>query len=292
MEIPDYNFFIDREKGKPCLVAGSAPTLKNFPFRRFKGIYFLMNSGPLLLKGLAQPSYWLCANPMYPVPTIHYKDINQFKDCVYIFSDTAVYGRKEDPRGRLLAKVLYKRGILKYDRDKINEKIKIPWFAFDIKHLGHQRCSPPEPCCRFLELYPHRPTIFEVVRDHFHEETCFPCPNTAVVFSLAFAILTGCSPIYLQGIELPQNLKHYSQFNPMHRHTFYNFYLMLRGHIGELFSGKPLSSGLDVNYDETIQAFRYLVRICHKMGIEIYNLSQTSALTQIQELPYFDHRKI
>lgn len=275
MEIPNYNFFINREKNKPCLVAGCAPSIKNFPFKKFKGIYIFMNFGPILCHKLAKPNYWVSANSYFPVPTKHYRKINVFKDCIYMFSDTATYFEKH-----------------KYDYNLLKKKLEVPWFAFDCMHFNHQKCNPPRPCCDFLNLYPERITIHEFIQRHFGLPERCPVGNTGALFSLAFAILMGCSPIYLQGIELPLYRKHHYLYNMSHPAVLKCVYYLLRSYVREWVNGKPEYSCFYEVREQTLQAFEYMANLCHKLEREIYNLSPTSVLNEVKALPYLDYRKV
>ncbi len=279
MEIPNFDYFIDREKNRPCLVAGNAPSLKNFPFRKFKGIYFLMNLGPQILKGLATPNYWVSANHYFPIPHLHLKAINDFKDCIFIFADTAIYCF---PKHR-------------YDYEFLKKNLKVRWFAFDDRHFGHNKCDPPRECCKFINFCPQRITFYEFIQQHFNLPERCPRGNTGVLLSLAFAILMGCSPIYLQGIELPIYYKDYRHFNMLcpNKASMRGVYWVLRAYFREWIQGKPQYSPFFTDgFEQTLVAFEYMVNLCHKFGIEIYNLSPTSALNRIKILPYLDYRKV
>ncbi|MDD5109291.1 MAG: hypothetical protein PHC29_07325 [Candidatus Omnitrophica bacterium] len=276
MEIKSIDYFINREKNKPCLLAGTAPSIKNFPFNRFKGLYFMVNSGPLLLNKLATPNYWISANFKNPVPSLHFKKINKFKDCVYIFSDTASYARENN-----------------YDYGFIKEKLKVSWFAFDDRHTNHKKCSPLDGCCHFVDLYPQRETVFEMFKKLYNlPELCPSPPSTSAIYLLMFAILTGCSPIYLQGIELPLYQKDYVQYRMCHFENLRNIKYVLRSYLRGWMNGRPEYSGFYDGYDRTFAAFEYFINLGHRLGIKIYNLSPTSALNKIKILPYLDYRKV
>lgn len=275
MEIPNFEFFIDREKNKPCLVAGNAPTLKNFPFRKFKGKYLLINRAPLLLGKLAIPDYWFSANYWFPVPNLHLNKINAVEDCVFVFSDTAVYAAEH-----------------MYDYDFLKKSLKVSWFAFDDRHFGHKKCSPPKACCELVDLYPKRITIYEFIQQHFGLPERCPTGNTGALFSLAFAIMMGFSPIYLQGIELPMYYDDYLPYNVFHPQNARLMYHVFRAYIKKWIYGVRDYSPFYEYLDQTLVAFEYMVNLCHKRGIEIYNLSLSSSLNRIKSLPYLDYRKV
>lgn len=275
MEIKGFDYFLNREKDKPCLVAGNAPTIRNFPFGRFKGKYFMVNSGPMLLNGLAHPDYWISANWQNPVPHLHYRKINYFRKCTFIFSDTAAYCQRH-----------------KYSRALIERRLKVDWFAFDERHINKEKCSPVMPCCELIGIYPERITIFEYIKQHFAMDRLCSKPTTSVVYALMFALLMGCSPIYLQGVELPRYTKNYFQYRMLHAESLRNIKYILRSYLREWLSGSPERTGFYDNRETTLGPFEYIIEICSRLGVEIYNLSPTSALNQIKILPYLDYRKV
>ncbi|MEW5895580.1 MAG: class I SAM-dependent methyltransferase [Candidatus Omnitrophota bacterium] len=283
LEISGFDFFIDREKGKPCLVAGNAPSIQSFPFNDFKGVSILMNSGPVLLKGKIAPDYWMSANYYYPIPDKDFHEINRYMNTVFIFSDTAVYLKRNS-----------------YNHSSIDQKLNIPWFAFDVFHSNGEPCQPRRGCCEVLKQYPDRLSIFEFLKKHYQTRSTMPTPNTAVVFSLAFAVLMGCSPIYVNGVELPQQMKDYRQggflglcgsANP-YANGIYNWYLILGAWIKKWFLKKEAPSAFVENIDDTLEAFRYLYDVACFRGQKIYNLSETSLLEKEKVLPYLDPDKV
>lgn len=275
MEILDFEFFIDREKNKPCLIAGNAPTVANFPFDKFKGIYILCNEGPRLLRKLVSPNYWVSANYDFPVPQKHLKIINSIKDYIFIFADTAIYWQKYI-----------------YDYNFLKENLKIPWFGFDDRHFGHKKCEPLQNCCGLVDLYPNRVTLQEFMEHHFGLENARQETGTIIVYSLMFAILMGCSPIYLQGVELPLRTKDYGQhYNATFRLMAQDFCLILKAHLDEWLHGEA-HSHIFYSLKPTLSHFENMANLCHKLGIEIYNLSPTSTLNKVKSLPYLDYRKV
>jgi hypothetical protein len=276
MEIPNFEFFINREKNKPCLVVGNAPTIINFPYREFKGIYILVSSAAQALRKIVSPDYWISANHSFPVPQRHLRIINSFKDYVFIFSDTAAY---------------FTRNV--YDYDFLKKNIKVPWFTFDDRHFNHKKCNPLRNCCKLADLYPDRITLQEFIESHFGVKDIYQGSTTAVIFCIMFAILMGCSPIYLQGVELPLYLKDYNYYKPFQNLSKTRQSLrVMRTCIKDKLLGTITYSPFYDSIGRTLGSFERLVNLCHKVGIEIYNLSSTSTLNQIKCLPYLDYRKI
>lgn len=275
MEIKSFDSFIDREKGVPCLIAGNAPTIKNFPYTKFKGLYFMVNYGPQLLSRLAKPDYWLSQNYYFPTPQLHWRTINRFKDCVFIFADTAVCPPRQT-----------------YDRDLVAARLTVPWFAYDHCHFAHKKCVPENNCCGLVDLHPERRTLQELINHHFHANYTWPVSGTGVTSALAFAVAMGCSPIYLQGVELPIRMKHYLHYHMLfHRYNTILLRAVIKGYIKELLH-RDAYTHFYYCMNETLSNFESLVDLCHRRGIEIYNLSPTSNLNKIKSLPYRDHTEV
>lgn len=275
MEIRDFNFFIDREKNKPCLVAGNAPSVINFLFDKFKGVCILAGAGPQLLKNVVSPDYWVVSNHEFPVPQKHIRVINAIKDYVFIFSDTAAYHTKNV-----------------YDYDFLKNNIKVPWFAFDDRHFDRKKCEPLRDCCKLVDLYPNRITLQEFMERRFGLENARQRKvGTAVVYALMFAILMGSSPIYLQGIELPFYRKDYIYYNASLRQTMENLYIKSKAYLKKWLYGEAYSH-FYYDLEPTLRHFESLTNICHRLGREIYNLSSTSNLNRIDALPYLNYRKV
>lgn len=275
MEITYFDFFVNREKGKPCLVAGNAPTIRNFPFEDFKGVYILCGSAPQTLEKAIPFYYWVNANSVFPIPKKHKNEINAIGDSIFIFADSVAYSGENI-----------------YDHNFLEKNLNVRWFAYDQRHFNHKKCQPLLDCCKLVDLYPRRITLQEFIQQHFGMDSHYSSGSTVAIHSLAFAILMGCSPIYLQGIELPLYAKDYYHSNKLSIYNLREFYNSRMAHLREWINGKPVLSPFSTDIPQILADFEYLVNLCHKIGIEIYNLSPTSTVNQIKDLPYLDHRQI
>ena len=272
-EITDYGFFINREQGRPCLVAGNAPTIRDFPFADFKGVTILTGTGPRMLADRTRPDYWVNANYYYPVPQRHLKEINAWPSCIFFFADSVCYAHHN-----------------RYDHGFLTRHLNVPWFAFDERHFNAQKCSPPQSCCRLVELYPGRITFQEFIEGHFGTENISRRVGTAVLHSLALAILLGCNPIYIQGVELPLHAREYK-----YARGDANFLMTARAMkagVQRLLTGRDKPSDFAVEIDTTLANFERLVALAHRLGIEVYNLSRTSTLNRVESLQYREMSKI
>lgn len=295
-KIESFECFYNREKDKPCLVAGTAPTIKNFPFKTFNGIYITVGDGPIRFKKLFNPHYWVNSNNEYPVPEKHLKDINSFKKTVFIFADSVTYS------------------YTKINPEFLDKNLKVKWFAYDQRHFNHSKCQIGNfACCELLKIYPDRITIQEYIQKKFNTEFHLTQGGTVSTYALAFAIIMGCNPIYIHGIEIPPNKKdymYYSNFNFKCIKTleyFKNFVLKVMDSSNwlrffkrkyyELFiitgrkqkktnNEESQKSLFCDNIPMIIEDFEYLVNLAKKLKRDIYILSKTSTLNEIDSLEY------
>lgn len=297
MQIESFDWFIDREKGKPCLVAGNAPTIMNFPYSEFNGVYIAMGDGPLRLNKYFKANYWVNANDEFPVPEEHLGIINKFDDTTFIFSDSVAYSIKR-----------------RINPDFLRKSLKVNWFSYDQRHFNAMPCKDKNlKCCKLLSIYPGRLTIQEFIQKRYETENHYSTASTVAIHALAFAIIMGCNPIYLQGIELPvmkrdyvyakgtiidfiSGTKHYLNkwykiFNPFAVfRSIRRFTIKLLIKIG-LIEDKEKSYFYN-DLDQILSDFEYLVDLAKTNGMSVINLSNTSSLNNITGLKYMNPSEI
>ena len=295
-KIESFGWFYNREKDKPCLIAGTAPTINNFPFKTFNGIYITVNDGPIRFKKLFNPNYWVNANYEYPVPEKHLKDINSFKKTVFIFADSVTYS------------------YTKINPEFLDKNLKVRWFAYDQRHFNHSKCQIGNfACCEILKIYPDRITIQEYIQKKFNTEYHYSTASTVSIHALAFAIIMGCNPIYIHGVELPyykEDYKHYTTFNykcinapnyfkkfvlkvinisswlRFFKRKYYELFIIKDKKQKKIYNEKIQKSSFYDDIPEIIKDFEYLVNLAKKLKRDIYILSKTSTLNEIDSLEY------
>lgn len=308
MQIKSFDWFYNREKGKPCLVAGTAPTIENFPYKKFRGVYVTCGDGAIRLQNLFKADYWVSANSIFPVPEEHLEIINHYKDTVFIFADSVTYS------GRPI------------NLNFLHKNLKMKWFNFDQRHFNHSPCPDKiRKCCELLDIYPERDTIQEYIQKKFNRKSHYVGTGTVAVHALAFAILMGCSPIYLQGIELPLEAKDYIHWVNKEADLLMiklkidpsglDLMVLMRevlktlkdptswGRVSRKIAKKTFfpnlklkttdnKSGFFDDFKKTLVDFSYLVDLAHDNNIEVYNLSKTSSLNRIKNLPFKDPKHL
>lgn len=276
MEISGFDYFVDLEKGRPCLVAGNGPSLKDFPFERFDGVYIVVGSGPTILKDKIQSYYWMNANHLYPTPEDHLKEINQNKDSVFLFADSVRYAFGE-----------------KYNHDFLKKNIRVPWMAFDERHFKGKKCDPQRSCCRMVDAHPGRMTFQEFFEQHFDVQDVNRAIGTSVLHSLMLAILMGCDPIYIQGVELPIHSKDYTYFKTLCNWQSIRMTLRsVKNRIRKYVTGRDVPSDFAETIEETLANFKKLAQVAQRHGMTVFNLSETSTLNRIETLRYLDPTKV
>ena len=280
MQITSYEWFDGREKGRPCLVVGAAPTAADFPYTGFKGVFLTCGDTPQRLSRLFTPHYWVNANSWFPVPEDHLDIINGLKDTVFIFSDSATYSKRP------------------LNIEFLRSGLKIKWFAYDQRHFKGLPCKDKNlKCCELLRIYPGRVTLQEFIQKKYGRAAHYSSASTVAIHTLAFAILLGCSPIYLQGIELPRYAKDYSyKFNTSLDLVSFlsktgnlllrpkDWFSALRRRYAIL-CGRQVSAFFE-DLPEILVDFQYLIDLANDNGIEVYNLSKTSTLNEIKGLRF------
>lgn len=153
------------------------------------------------------------------------------------------------------------------------------------------------------------------------ESVPYSIAHNIAVHMLALAILMGCTPIYLQGIEIPLELSKYTYrsnkeadelaiTSNQSRNKLY-WLDIARQIINDVSNygtwpriirkllKKTILPNLQLkiediksvyydNINSIFADFSYLINLARKRGIKVYNLSQTSSLNRLKEITYLD----
>lgn len=290
MQIESYDWLVDREKGRPCLVAGTAPSAVDFPYDRFDGVYVTCGDGPLRFRDIFQPNYWVNANNEFPIPEEHLDIINGFPRTAFIFSDSVAYSRR------------------RMDLSFLRDNLRVDWLAYDQRHFGGRPCNDKSLlCCELLRQYPGRITLQEFLQKKFSTPGHYSAGSTTALHALAVAILLGCDPIYLQGIELPRKAADYTHktdrltdllelkafggriLNVVSRPSRWLSAGRRAVELGSMWVSSRIAGGQPSPFNDDLPSilsdFQYLADLANANGIRLYNLSRTSTLKEIRGLP-------
>ena len=297
----EYSFDDLRNKHKniPCIIVSPSPDLMNFNYKDFKGKIICIGDSIIRGREFLNANYWISANNEFPNPNIkwHLKIINKFKKTFFVFSDTALYDLIWSKSNKFLKK-----------------NIKVKWLAYDDRHLNKKPCNPILKCCSLLqdEKNKNNITIQEYISNMYKENFfCQPFGSTVAEKALALALILGCNPIILQGIDLPEKKIHHKYYPDKYADRiikkvsvetkkFYRvFYLKnlyfkeyfkeFSTKINNLFSNKTV---FGLTKKKTLKNFQILFNIAHKNNIEVISLSKKSSLLKLKNLKYKSWKNI
>lgn len=126
--------------------------------------------------------------------------------------------------GRPQTKLFYADSVDLITHSAADALLTIDYLSYDQRHFNGQRC---EHCDRFgckLNLDPTRLTIQEELQKYTKFKEHYSTGNTIALYMITFAILMGCNPIYVFGVDL--NYKNGYANNPkLINHDSFNLYM-------------------------------------------------------------------
>lgn len=292
------NNILNIHKDIPCIILGNSPNMMNFNFAQFNGIIISLSDAIIRGRNNFKSDYWIASNNEFPMPEIdfHLNLINENKNTKFFFADSVAY-----------------QNIWDKDLDFLKKNLKVDWLTFDERHFNFKECSPYKNCCKLLSEKNREVTIQEFIYQVFGSNYSLKKSGTVAEFGLMFALLFGCNPIYIQGIELPIMQSQYTRYpdeyseeilinktNKIISQKFKKFYmrqfhfkpylLSLNNKFKNLFKKKT-----SVFYDEfenIIQNFETLGKIALDNQIDVYNLSEFSNLRKVKTLKFLKYETI
>ena len=296
------NDFYLKHKNTPCIVVGSGHTMMNFDYKKFKGIVILVGSSIYRTRGKINPDYLVTANNHHPIPEVssHLKIINKFKNLTWIISDTACYD-----------------SIWNKNENIYKKNFKINYSFFDDRHFNNQECKPKKKCCEFIGKKKDGKMIFDQLAQKFKIKHNLLNQGVSVSdFGIAYAVLFGCNPIFIQGIDLPQNKytsiygKYYGssnnkidkfeqEFNKSLRKKFFmyylknlNFYPYIQSFYEKIQARIFKKSIFYYDFLKTKKILLWIKKISLKNDIKIYVLSEKSTLIKENIFEYLSPDKL
>ena len=182
------SYLINKKYNSPCLIIGPGPTMSEFPYNDFNGTIISIGDAAIRGKHLFTPNYWVCSNSHFPVPEIEYhlEIINDFKDTTFLFAETELYG------------LLWNKS-----QEFLNNNLKVKWILFDERHFQGKNCNPKKKCCDLINYKDGAYTIQELVSKIYKSDKIARQGGTVFEYALCLALILGCNPIYIQGVDLP-----------------------------------------------------------------------------------------
>jgi len=251
----------DTSKGKIGLLLAHGPTLSNdikkiYEVSKDKNKFTLFTTGDTCVLENAgynfDLDYWCIANPTFRIQNEHHK-INKYANVKFVYADTM-------------------------DKTKnVDQILKVDYVPFDQRHFGGKPCTEnwkngdivkiPNDyyfCCHHENQdYFSRKTIQEYVRDKCKSKERCTTGDTSALHMLSTAIITGCTEIYVFGVDLNYNL-------------------------GYVDKQTQNSDTFDPWIPRIIDDFRILTQSAKNIGINVFNVSDISPIKSVVPTKRFD----
>jgi len=286
-------------KNIPCIIVGSGHTMYDFDYKNFKGIVIIAGSTIFKIRNIIKPDYLLTSNNHMPIPYLkqHTKFLNKHKNLTWIMSDTGCFNTIWD-----------------YDEVLFKKNIKIKYSFFDDRHFKNKECSPKKKCCDFLNKYPNRKMIYDQISKKFNTKYHFKKVGVSVSdIAISYAILFGCNPIFIQGVDLP--LKNYVNIKDKYygvstkeyenqkkivlkdmRKRYFIYYLKnlnfkpyIKSITEKIYNNFTGTSVFSTNFKNSISIMRWIRKIAEKRRVKIYVLSKNSSLIKYKLFDYLSY---
>ncbi len=289
---------VNSHVSEPCLVLGNSPNMMNFNFNKFKGIIITLSDAIIRGRNKFKANYWISSNNEFPMPEIdfHLEIINSNNQTKFFFADSVAY-----------------QNIWTKDQNYLNQNLNVDWLCFDERHHNYRKCSPSKNCCNLLSEKNRESTIQDKIQKKFGYNYKFKKSGTVAEFGLMFALLFGCNPIYLQGIEIPLKQSDYTRYedefsekiliektNKIISKKFREYYLSqnpVKPYFLSLINKikRLKNKNTTVFFDEIdniLSNFNTLGKISENNCIDLYNLSEISNLRKVDTIKYKNYEEI
>ncbi len=283
------NEILNIHKGEPCLILGSGKSLNDLNYKNFSGKIMALGSTILRINEKSKISYFVSANNHFPIPEIknHLNFLNSLQNTTWLMSDTAAYN-----------------DIWIKDDSFLKKNLNIKWLSFDDRHVGGKLCNPKKNCCNIVDSQNNYKTLQEFFFEKKAGKDYFFRAISVAEFGIIFALLFGCNPIYLAGIDMPEenywahksNRKYYgyqsnfadnllNETNKIVRKKYFYYYLKnfnlfpyLHSFYLQLLNKFFKKSFFSFDLNKFEENFSEISKIAKKNGQEIINLGNSEII--------------
>lgn len=234
----DFNNVYQTELNKTGFVLGLGPSLKphldylnNITYSDQQKIIISCNDWDLMTK--LQCKYWVIANTQLVVGN-GYERFNQHPESILVYADSVDLT----------------------PRDKVSELLKYKYLPYDQRHFKDTQCNLPpnhwHQCCK--HRIPDRLTIQEYLQSITNNPERYSSANSGIVHGYALAVILGCNPIYITGVDLNYG-GGYVDGSAGHNHTYH--------------------------VDNVVNDFRIIYESAKRLNIESYTISDNIPITKV-----------
>ena len=272
------NDFIGSEKSKPAVVCGSAPSLSLASELNQSIIRIGVGDVPWRAPEFGPWKYWITANPIFPLPWIK-------GDLLKIIETNAILLLSSASVANCVTNLESNLNFLHEDLVQSNT------IFYDQRHFNNEFCSSYLNCCKFSKSLGIEKSIQEILGTLVGK--CHPVysnGSTVALHGLAFAIILGCNPIYLAGIELPARNENYKAYKNWKRPN-QTAWDLIRRYLFQYIPFVPHSStDFGTFHQEIIKDFQDISNVAKTLGVELISLSKTSPLNHVHGINFIENR--
>ena len=273
-ELIDTHKLIEQQ---PAHIFGSAPSVRNAKKMPLIGIKIGIGDMPWRAPEFGPYNYWVTSNTWFPLPwnKKHNKIIENTRAKVLISSICANSENEKDNLNLIIS---------------VFEKLSVfsNVVLYDHRHISSKYCDnyKDEPCCILSKHFNLGNTIQDMLAAFTNGNCKINISTSAVVNSLILAILLGCNPIYIHGIEIPQKMSEYKYYKNWKNTNGikHRVVLLLQQYLPFYRSLKTDFSG---EYKkELLNIFSLIGKTAAQSKIQIFSTSETSPINQLSGYNY------
>lgn len=256
-------------RDRPAVVFGSAPSIRSLRRNAFTGVKIGVGDMPWRAPEFGPFDFWVTSNTYYPLPQEqkHLRDMIASTSTILMSPECV-----RNTQGEMLV--------------ELNQLEKIfatfDFVLYDQRHFGNSVCKPESNCCKFVSHFNIDISIQELLNELApNDSSPYGLSHTVASHGFALAVLLGCNPIYIAGVELPEKNKNYKAYK-----NFKNPVISFKGRIHKILTRFQKSDFFGSARLETLQDFYKISKIAKARGTKVFCLSKTSPLLQISGIDY------
>ena len=259
-----------------AIVMGSAPSVKILKHSKFSGIRIGVGDMPWRAPKFGPYDYWVTANTYYPLPWVkkHLRDILRSGSKV-LLSSGSVANYPESAKS-----IISDLGS--------NQKFSSLIFYDHQHNAPHSKHLANSGCCLFRDrLVMDEPIQLQLAKLVGKSEAIYSSGSTVALHGFAFAVLLRSNPIYIAGVELPSKQSDYKAIKNFKRPD--EILLRKLWRISKQnfhFGNQEIADWPESVRKQILDDFQAIADVAHSVGIEIFCLSSTSPLLQLNHIEF------